>query len=449
MNEGMTPKKSFWRREWPWLIPAAAACLVCYLRFPVMDNDDHYPIVRAIAQTGQWPSVTEFRSAQHMLYYHTLAAYLYRFLDNAPAGLSVPPDRAGQLVNLAAFFGLLVLLVPILRRLVSDLRARIAALLIFGSSTRWITMSVTIDNDTLMALLATGALLLTVKMMSAREAPAWKTVIGIAFLLGIGAAVKQNGQQFLFPLAGCLLARRWFYGDRTGRLLAQIFLSGGLILLMTVPFYLRHRRDTGSWIHHDQGFHQENWSGDRWEFFTFRFGEILRRPFRTIPDIEDERICPADLSWPSKLYIYWWSLPDYLPDRPPALPTAAMFAAALPVTLLGLGGLAAALVEVRRNPAWLAPLGWVGVAAFFVILASVVMPEPRWGCHAYPRMWLGAAGGVVGFFGLGIERVTARWPRIRWLVYGLVGLQLAVFWWLLLSGPFYSFQRPWPIMNIT
>lgn len=438
-------KKGFWRSEWPWLIPALAACLICYLRFPVMDNDDHYPIIRSIAQTGQWTSVTEFRSAQHMLYYHTISAHLYRALDR----LSVHPDRAGQLVNLAAFFGLMILLVPILRSLVSDLRARIAALLVFGASARWITMSVTIDNDTLMALLATAALLATIKMMSAREAPAWKTVLLIALLLGAGAAVKQNGQQFLFPLAGCLLARRWYYRDRSRRLLLQIFLSVGIILLMTGPFYLRHYRDTGSWIHHDQGFHQENWSGARWEFFTFRFGEILRRPFTPIPDISDERICPADLSWPSKLYIYWWSLPDYLPDRPASLPTAAMYAVALPVTLLGLAGLGAAGAAARKNPAWLPALGWVGVAAFFVILASVLMPEPRWGCHAYPRMWLGAAGGIIGSFGLGVEKVIGRWPRFRWLIYALVGLQVAVFWWLLLSGPFYSFHQPWPVMNIS
>jgi hypothetical protein len=447
MNE--MKKKGFWRSEWPWLIPALAACLICYLRFPVLENDDHSPIIRAIAQTGHWTSVTEFRSAQHMLYYHTLAAGLYRALEAAPAFLSVPPDRAGQLINLAAFIALMILLIPILRRLVADIRARIAALLIFGSSARWITMSVTIDNDTLMALLATAALLLTVKMMVAREAPSGKTVLLIALLIGAGAAVKQNGQQFLFPLAVCLLARRWLYGDRWSRLWPGTVLAAAIILAMTAPFYLRHYRETGSWIHHDQGFHQENWSGDRWEFFTFRFGEILKRPFRPIPDIEDERVCPADLSWPSKLYIYWWSLPDYLPDRPPALPTAALFAVALPVTLLGLAGAGRAVVEVRRNPGWLAALGWVGVVAFFVILASILMPEPRWGCHAYPRMWLGAAGGVAGFFGLGIELVLDRWPRLRWLIFALVGLQVAVFWWLLLSGPFYSLHRPWPVMNIT
>lgn len=444
-----SPKRPWWSYEWWWLLPAVAACIVCYLRFPVLENDDHPPIIRYIAETGEWPSVLKFRSSQHMLYYHTLSAYLYRALEYSAPILHIPPDRAGQLVNLAFFFSLMILLVYILRQLIPDYRSRILALLFFGSSTRWITMSVTVDNDTMMALAATIALFWSIRMMGRREMPSWGTVLLIAFILGLGAAIKQNGQQFLFPLALCLIARYWFYGNQFSSLLVRALWSVVIILIFTLPFYFRHHQDTGSWIHHDQGFHQKNWSGDSWEFFTFRFGEIIRRPFTPIPDIEDERVCPADLSWPSKVYIFWWSLPDFLPDRPPALPTAAIFITALPLTGIFLAGLAGVLWGIKGTPRWLPPLGWIGVVAFFVILASVLFPEPRWGCHVYPRMWLGAVGGIIPLFALGCSRIVERRPTIRWVIYSLVGIHVAVFWWLLLSGPFYSFYQPWPIMNIT
>jgi len=447
MNEN--PKRPWWSYEWWWLLPAVAACLICYLRFPVLENDDHSPIIRYIAETGEWPSVLKYRSAQHTPYYHTLSAYLYRVLDYSPAVLNIHPARAGQLINLAFFFSLMIILIFILRRLIPDYRFRILSLLLFGSSTRWITMSVTVDNDTMMALLATIALFMLILMMAGREMPSWKNVFLIAFILGLGAAVKQNGQQFLFPLALCLLARYWFYGNQIYGLITRALFSTLIIFICTLPFYLRHHRDTGSFIHHDQGFHQNNWSGDSWEFFTFRFGEIIRRPFLLRDNFSDERICPADFSWPSKVYIYWWSLPDFLPDRPPALPTASIFLTALPLAGIFLAGLIIALWKITRTPEWMAPLGWIGIVAFFVILASVLFPEPRWGCHTYSRMWLGAAGGIIPLFALGCSKIAERRPSLRWVIYSLVGLHMAAFWWLLISGPFYSFYDPWPIMNIS
>lgn len=447
MNE--SSKRPWWSYEWLWLLPAVAACLICYLRFPVLENDDHSPIIRYIAEKGEWPTVLKYRSSQHTPYYHTVAAGLYRVLEYSAPLLHIPPDRAGQLINLTCFFILMILLVFILRKLIPDYRSRILALLIFGSSTRWITMSVTVDNDTMMALAATIGLILTIQEMEKAGMPSWRTILAIAAILGIGAAVKQNGQEFLFPLAGCLIVRRWIYRNRLSSLSARAVISILIILTFTVPFYLRHHRDTGEWIHHDQGFHQKNWSGDSWEFFTFRFGEIIKRPFTPIPNIEDERVCRADLSWPSRVYIYWWSLPDFLPDRPPALPTAAIYLTALPLTGIFLFGLGVALWKVSRRPEWLPPLGWTGAVAFFVILASILFPEPRWGCHAYSRMWLGAAGGLIPLFALGCSRIIERRSALRWIIYSLVGLHVAVFWWLLLSGPFYSFYDPWPIINIS
>ncbi|MDP8236489.1 MAG: hypothetical protein P9M08_08895 [Candidatus Erginobacter occultus] len=435
-------EKPWWHCEWWWLIPTVAACLVCYLRFPALENDDHSPIIRQIAETGDWPHVLAYRSAQHTPYYHTVSAFLYRALQAAAPIFPVSPDRAGQLVSLACFLSLSIILVFILRRLIPDIRARICALLLFGSSTRWVTMSVTIDNDTMMALLATLGLLFTIRMMAAKEMPLWGTIFLISFILGLGAAIKQNGQQFAIPLAVCLLMRGWLYGNRFSGLLARVLISSSIILLGTLPFYLRHHQDTGKWIHHDQGFHQKNWSGDRWEFFTFRFGEILRRPFIPIFDPDDERICPADLSWPSKIYIYWWSLPDFLPDRPPALPTAAIYVTALPLSGIFLLGLVISLRRASRSPPWWPPLGWTGIVAFFVILASLLFPEPRWGCHAYPRMWLGAAGGLIPLFGLGCGWLLARRTSVRRIIYPLVGIHVTVFWWLLLSGPFYTFYQP-------
>ena len=442
-------KRPWWSYEWFWLLPAVAACLICYLRFPVLENDDHSPIIRYIAETGEWPSVLQYRSAQHTPYYHTVSAGLYRLLKYAYPVFNIAPDRAGQLVNLTGMFCLMVLLVFILRLLIPDKRARILALLIFGASTRWVTMSVTIDNDMSMALLATLALLLTIKIMAYKGMPSWKNVILIALILGVGAAIKQNGQQFFIPLAGCLLIRYWLYNNPFSRLLTRALVSSLIILISTAPFYLRHYQDTGNWIHHDQGFHQKNWSGDSWEFFTFRFGEIIRRPFTPIPDIEDERVCKSDLSWPSKLYTNWWSLPDFLPDRPLALPTAVIFITALPITVMILTGLVMALWRSKTVPAWIPPIGWIGIVAFFVLLASYLFPEPRWGCHTYPRMWLGASGGIISLFALSCWRIIELRPSSRWIIYSLVGVHVLAFWWLLLSGPFYSFYHPWPLMNIS
>ena len=436
--------KQFWRNEWLWLIPAVAAVLVCYYRFPELHNDDHPEIIRYIAETGRRPAVEQFRSAQHMLYYHTAAAVLYRFLDRSEPVLGIAPDRAGQLLNLACWLGLTALLVPILRLLVKDFWARVFSLLVFGASTRWMTMAVTIDNDTMMAFFATLALLLTIRMIRRSEMPSWCSILLIAFIIGIAGAIKHNGQQFIIPFIGCLLSRRWLYRERMKALLGRTAVSLLIVLTITAPFYLRHRRDTGQWIYHDQGFHQDNWSGDRWEFFTFRFGEILRRPYIPYRDVTDVRLCPADLSWPSKIYMNWWSLPDFLPDRPPPGPTAAIFLSGLPLTFLFLIGLVLAAQSFRKEPGWLVPLGWFGVVIFFMAAASVLFPEPRWGCHTYPRHVLGAVGGIIPLFGLAFERVAARWPRAKFLLYLILAVHLLIFWNLLLSGPFYSLQTPWP-----
>ena len=437
--------KKWWRNEWLWLLPAIAAVLVCYFRFPELHNDDHPGIIQYIAETSLWPEVEQFRSAQHMLYYHTAVAGIYRFLAWAEPVLKIPPARAGQLLSLACMFGIMALLIPILRLLIPDYRARVLSLLVFGASTRWITMAVTIDNDTMMALSATVALLLTIRMMGRKEMPSWPKIVLIACCIGVAGAIKHNGQQFLIPFIGCLVVRRWIYRNRLRKLLTRSTASLLIVLVMTSPFYLRHHLDTGQWIYHDQGFHKKNWSGSRWEFFTFRFGEILHRPSIPYRDFTDERLCPADLSWSSKIYMNWWSLPDFLPGRPDARATKAMFITALPITILFLAGLLFALFKIKRYPHWLPALGWVFIIAFFVFMASYYFPEPRYACHTYPRMWLGGVGGMLPAFGLICHTLTRRWPPTRWILYALVGLQLIAFWWLLVSGPFYSFYKPWPL----
>jgi len=440
--------KRWMNSEWPWLIPAMVACLVCYFRFPELHNDDHPMIIKGIAETGSWPTVKQFRSAQHMPYAHTVAAGIYRLLESTHSFFNIPPRRAGQLLNLVSMFGIMALLVPILRRLVADYRARVLTLLVFGSSTRWMTMAVTIDNDTMMALFATLALLLTIRMMARREIPSWPGILLTAFIIALGGAVKHNGQQFIIPFIGCLISRRWFYRERLKSLVARSAVSLLIVLVITAPFYLRHHRDTGQYIYHDQGFHKKNWSGNRWEFFTFRFGDILRRPFVPYTDFTDEVLGPADLSWFSKLYMNWWSLPDFLPDRPEAAATRAIFITALPISIVFLTGFLLAFCKIKRNPRLLPALSWVFVIALFVLLASCFFPEPRWACHTYPRMWLGGAGGMMAAFGLACSELSRRWPATRWIIFLLVGLQLIAFWWLLLGGPFYSFHHPWPRYNM-
>lgn len=436
--------KKWWRCEWFWLIPILASFLVCYLRFPYLHNDDHPEIIEHIARTGHWPGVLEYRSAMHSLLYHTAGAGVYRLLQEVRPFLGIPPVRAGQILNLAGMTALTVILVFILRRLISSLSARIFALLVFGTSTRWIIASVTIDNDTMMAVAASLALYLTIVMMKESPLPSWRIILVIGALTGLAVAFKENGLQFFIPLMACLFARHRIYGEALLPLWKRSAVLLAMAILVAAPIHLRHYRDTGKLIYHDQGFHQANWSGTRWEFSTFRFGEILRRPYIPYTDVTDERLCPADLSWPSKIYINWWSLPDFLPDRPPPGATAAIFVSALPLTCLFLIGLVLAVWRSKSDPGWLPPLGWFGVVIFFMLAASVLFPEPRWGCHTYPRHVLGDAGGIIPMVGLAYQRITDRWPWARFLLYIFLAVHLLIFWRLLLSGPFYSLASPWP-----
>lgn len=336
------------------------------------------------------------------------------------------------------------MLIYILRSLFPYIQARIFALLIFGSSTRWITAAVTIDNDTLMALTATLALLLTIVMIRRLGTPSWALTMVISVLIGVSVAFKENGLQFYLPLSGCLLARHWIYGDRFRPLLVRVAAVWIVALVAIIPIRVRHYRDTGQIVYHDQGFHRKNWSGSRWEFFTFRFGEIFRRPFIPYTDVTDNRLCRADLSWSSTLYVNWWSLPDFLPDRLPAGLTRAIFISALPLTLLFVLGIGFGVRQAKLDPGWLAVLGWFGIVIIFMLAASVFFPEPRWACHTYPRHILGAAGGIIALMGLSFEKITNRWLRSRYILYLLLVIRLVIFWSLLLGGSFYSFYNPWP-----
>ena len=420
----------------------AAACLICYFRFPELLNDeDHVWIVKHIAHSGTWPHVLQWRSAQHSLVYHSLCAYAWGLLG----WTGLRAGRMAQGINLACFLGLAWYLSGFLRRIGVNGAARLLSLAVFASSTRWITMSVTVDNDTLMAVPANLALGLTVIAMGRREIPSWKLTSLIALMVGCSAAIKHNGIQFFLPVAGCFLARHWYYGDRLGPILARVALVAAIIAMAAVPIYSRHLADTGTLIHHDQGFHRDNWSGDRWEMFSFRYSSILARP--SLPyfeDFGDERICAADLSWPSKLYMNWWSLPDHLPDRPSPAATRLVFVTALPVSLLLLGGLIFALLNLGSDPRRLALVGWALTVFGALFLASIFFPEPRWACHTYPRHCLGAAGAVLGCLGMFLSELWRKGKFVRGIICLIVLLHLAAFWVLLLSGPFYGLKNPWP-----
>nr|HPJ72530.1 hypothetical protein [bacterium] len=234
-------------------------------------------------------------------------------------------------------------------------------------------------------------------------------------------------------------------GDRPVFILSRLIWAGAVVAVAACPIYFRHWADTGSIVHHDQGFHQDNWSGDRWEMFSFRYASILSRPF--IPyseDFGDERICPADLSWPSKLYMNWWSLPDQLPDRPNSMATRLIFITALPVSLLLLGALVFSLLNSINDPRRLALIGWAVTVFGFLFLASIFFPEPRWACHTYPRHCLGAAGALLGCLGLFFNDLLRKGKTVQIILTTVVLFHLAAFWVLLLSGPFYGLENPWP-----
>ena len=55
-----------------------------------------------------------------------------------------------------------------------------------------------------------------------------------------------------------------------------------------------------------------------------------------------------------------------------------------------------------------------------------------------------ATASQVALLALGFQTIMKRWPRLRVILYVLVCLQVIIFWWLLLSGPFYSVRDPWP-----
>ena len=145
-NVNRKPERKRSGLVWLCLIPILAAFIVCYLRFPLLHNDDHVPVIRHIARTGDWPGVLTYRSAMHSLLYHTAAAGIYRLLDWSTPLVGIPPDRSGQLLNLVAMTGIAVTLIFILRELIEKPGPRIFALLTFGACTRWITAAVTIDK---------------------------------------------------------------------------------------------------------------------------------------------------------------------------------------------------------------------------------------------------------------------------------------------------------------
>jgi hypothetical protein len=441
------------RREWIFLIPVLAATFVAFLRFPLLQNDDHLKVVRFIAREWSWPPVPvndRNDQAQHTLLHHTLSAAVYRGLARLAPGSSLVPARGVQAISLAYAVGIVIIVALVARRLIASPSARALAFLAFGSFTGWVRSSVTIDNDMAMGFWGSLALLQAVRMMQSPAIPRLRAAAGLGLLIGIAAFTKATASVMIPVAALSLLARCRLKGDPFRPLLGRAL----LLVLLWAPLaghnYYRYYRDTGHLVTH-QSFHQRPPPGvaeERWDYFSFRFREILRRPFRVAGFRNiDERLTAADYSFWSKLYIYWWCLGS-LPLPPNPWATSGLYAAALIPSLCALAGLFRAFFLIRRDPAWLPVIGWLLIGIAGMLTGSCFIPDVSYGAFINPRFLNYAAPSQVAFFALGFQAAERRWPRSLPALAALVLLQLLFFWWLLLSGPFYSFWETWPSLNL-
>ena len=286
-----------------------------------------------------------------MLVHHTLAAGIYRLMQLLGDFAPLSPARGAQLLSLIWALGIIPIVWMIVRRVVADVRARIMAFLVFGTFTAWVWSSVTIDNDMAMAFWGNLALLSAVIMMQGDKIPSMGRVLLLGLVIGIAATVKATASVMMGPavlsLMLCGRFSRSRFGPVAGRVLLLILIWGSLASLN----YIRHYRATGYLVYHRDLIYPPGrfYPDTRWDYFSFRFPAILKRPFELNPDKGDERTNASDFSFWSKLYVTGWRLPDYLPDNPNPRAASSLYASALPITCIGILGFLAAFPELKES----------------------------------------------------------------------------------------------------
>ena len=439
----------FIQKDWIFLILVIVACFVAFFRFPILQNDDHLSVVKYIANEWEWPQVSGELGSQtkHILVHHTIAACFYRGLELLRDAAPLKPERGVQLLSLLWALGTIPIIWLITKQLIVDKRARILAFLVFGTFTYWIRSSVTIDNDMAMSFWGNLALLTAIVLMKNPRLPGYRQVCILGVLIGIAALMKDTASLMIFPAVISILSRKWLYKERFNPLITR-----GLLLILVWGAlasinYIRHYHDTGHLFSHV--YLQEAKSvklTERWDYFSFRYSAILQRPFKR-EERGDARWNIADTSFLSKFYILWWSLPDYLPDIPNPRATRILYLIAFPFSLCGILGLILAFFRIRKIPAWLPVVGWPVIGILAMLLGTWLFPNTRCSSLLRPRYISYAAGSQVVLLALAFLKIIKRFPKFRWIMGGLVLIQLIVFWFLLLSGPFYSFIKPWPCLT--
>ena len=437
------------RWDWVFLAPLAAACILVFFRFPLLQNDDHLEVVRYIADSRAWPPIVADASnqARHTLVHHTLGAVTYTALKNFTGPVSLLGERSVQALSLIYALGIILLVWKIGRLMINNDEARVLSFLIFGTFTGWVTSAVTIDNDMAMGFWGSLALLIVIGMMRKKAPPSWRLVAGTGLVIGLAVLMKATASVMMGPAVICLLARRWYYRERWMVLLPRIGLLIIIWAVMAAPNYIRTYQDTGYLVYHNDIQHPNpSVHAEHWDYFSFRLPSIIKRPFELNPDKGDDRTNKADYSFWSKIYLTWWRLPDWLPDDPNQWAASMLYLAALPISLCGLIGFILGIIRCRRDPSWLPVMGWWVIGLIGMFIGSWFLPTVAIGSFCHPRFYIYATGSVIVMLGLGFQFLINRWPRLQIILWILVLLQTATFWWLLLSGPYYSFQDPWPVM---
>ena len=453
-------------RDLYFLLPLAAAVLVAFLRFPLLQVDDNLSVIRYISQTGRWPEVTVtryagegFRQAGHAMLHHTLAAGIWRALEVAGASLRTAA-RGAQALSLAWALGTATMIWFLLSRLPLERAPRRMALFALGTFSGWIWTAAAVGNDMTLAFWSTLALLAGTIVISTPPPLPWGPVWTLSLGVGLAAASKDLSLLILPGALAAVLARKLFYRESLGRLAVKALTVAAAWGLFTSVNAYRHWRGTGILFHYQD----LRVSGDlglsfpvprigEKSFFSFRLDRILQRPcalkerervFRSIEDyLEGDdysgewRYSP-DSVW-TDLYATWWSLPDHIPQKPDPAAARLFYLAALPVSLIGLLGAMLALAHLDRPLYW-PTVCWALGAVTLLLGVSHLVEVP----FSHARLFSFAVGSSVVFLTLGFQTLLRWKPSLEPWLWAYLSALTAVFWYLLLSGPFYSFWPVWP-----
>lgn len=453
-------------RDLYFLLPLAAAVLVAFLRFPLLQVDDNLSVIRHIAETGRWPEVTGarfagvgLRQAGHAMLHHTLAAGIWRALEVAGASLRTTA-RGAQALSAAWALGTAALIWCLLNRLGLERAPRRLALFSLGTFAGWIWTGAAVGNDMALAFWSTVALAAGTAVISSPPPLRWKPVLFLCLGVGLAAASKDLSLLILPGALAAVLARKIFYRESLARLAAKALAVAAAWGLLTSVNAYRHWQGTGTLFHYQdlrisQGLDvslpvprvREK------SFFSFRFDRLLRRPY-ALKEKERVFLSPEDYlagddyasDWDynpdsvwTDLYATWWSLPDHIPQKPDPAAARLLYIAALPVSLLGLLGAVLALAHLGRPLYW-PTVCWALGAVALLLGVSYLVEVP----FSHARLFSFAVGSGVVFLALGF-RTLLRWkPALEPWLWVYLSALTAVFWYLLLAGPFYSFWPVWP-----